>query len=70
MTAVADSAQFLHIQGTLLGGSPHWNNALPGPDNKSNAEDIGFVSALLGYLDSAYIIDRERIYACGYSNGG
>ena len=46
MTAVADSAQFLLVypQGTLLDGSPHWNNALPGPDNKSDAEDLGFVS--------------------------
>ena len=72
MTAVADSAQFLLVypQGTLLDGSPHWNNALPGPDNKSDAEDLGFVSELLAYLDSAYMIDRERIYACGYSNGG
>ena len=73
MDNVADSAQFLLVfpQGSLLDGdSPHWNNALPSPDNKSDADDLGFVSALLAHLDTAFLIDRERVYACGYSNGG
>nr|MBT4215116.1 hypothetical protein [Bacteroidota bacterium] len=72
MTATSDSFQFLLVypQGSLLGSDPHWNNALPGPDNKSDAEDLGFTSELLRLLDSAFLIDRERIYACGYSNGG
>ncbi|MCH1533449.1 MAG: hypothetical protein L7S65_00675, partial [Schleiferiaceae bacterium] len=72
MTATSDSFQFLLVypQGSLLGNDPHWNNALPGPDNKSDAEDLGFTSELLRLLDSAFLIDRERVYACGYSNGG
>lgn len=72
MTATSDSFQFLLVypQGSLLGNDPHWNNALPGPDNKSDAEDLGYTSELLRRLDSAFLIDRERIYACGYSNGG
>ena len=73
MDHVADSAQFLLVfpQGSLLDGDfPHWNNALPSPDNKSDADDLGFVSALLAHLDTSFLIDRERVYACGYSNGG
>ena len=72
MTATSDSFQFLLVypQGSLLGNDPHWNNALPGPDNKSDADDLGFTSELLRLLDSAFLIDRERIYACSYSNGG
>ena len=72
MRATSDSFQFLLVypQGSLLGTDPHWNNALPGPDNKSDADDLGFTSELLRLLDSAFLIDRERVYACGYSNGG
>ena len=72
MASTADAQSFLLVcpQGSLLNGSPHWNNALPGPDNKSDADDIGYLTKLLQALDNQYIIDRERIYACGFSNGG
>eukprot|EP01084_Bolivina_argentea_P128134 226536_1 len=33
-------------------------------------EDVGFIDTLLDTLESTYCIDRSRIYATGYSNGG
>ena len=48
-----------------------WNS---GPfnsgDNKSQADDLGFVEALIAELSSTYSIDMNRIYATGFSNGG
>ena len=60
----------VYPQGSCLEGVPHWNAALPGADNKSTADDLGFVEALIDQLDQDYLIDQDRIYACGYSNGG
>jgi len=71
MRSLADSENFILVypQGTLLDGSPHWNAGLDTPDNKSDADDFGFVEALLNELATNYNIDEERVYACGYSNG-
>ena len=57
-------------QGSLLEGSPHWNPSEPGGDNKSSADDIGFVEALLGAVQDAYPYNASRVSAVGYSNGG
>jgi len=71
MRSLADSENFILVypQGTLIEGFSHWNAALDSPDNKSDADDLGFIEALIGKLSSDYMIDLERIYACGYSNG-
>ena len=37
---------------------------------KNNENDIGFVNALIDSVSSKYNIDSDRIYACGFSNGG
>ena len=60
----------VYPQGSCLEGVPHWNAELPGPDNKSTTDDLGFVEALIGQLSEDYHIDLDRVYACGYSNGG
>ncbi len=72
MRATSESGNFILVypQGTLINGFSHWNAALNSPDNKSNADDLGFMEALISKLSSDYMIDPERIYACGYSNGG
>jgi len=71
MRSLADAEQFLLVypQGTLLDGFPHWNTAPPGGDNKSSADDLGFMDALLASLTNTYNIDANRVYATGYSNG-
>ena len=73
MRSLADQENFLlcYPQGSLDSyGSGHWNAALPGSDNKSTADDTGFVSAMITSISSSYQVDSTRIYACGYSNGG
>lgn len=50
----------------------NWNSGIsdhssyPTPD----VDDVGFINALIDTLNNHYSIDLERIYACGFSNGG
>ena len=81
MTNLVDIANengvvLVYPQGALLpGGSTHWN-AAPKRDgstsfiNKSNVDDIGFFSAMLDEINRNNILDLNRVYAIGYSNGG
>ena len=71
LRSIADTAGFILVypQGLPLDGSPHWNVAENGGDNKSNSDDFGFVTSLINELQSEYNVDTNRIYACGYSNG-
>ena len=48
-------------------GGRIWNSVGP-YDN--GTDDIGFTSAMIDELYADYAIDRSRVYACGYSNGG
>ncbi len=72
MRSLAESENFILVypQGSNLGGSPHWNTCPNGGDNKSDADDFGFIAALVNELSTNYSVDEERIYAAGYSNGG
>lgn len=45
-----------------IGDNPNW----PTPD----VDDVGFINALIDTLSNHYSINLERVYACGYSNGG
>ena len=72
MNLVADTAGFIVVypQGSNYdNGVSHWNSMIATEDNKSTADDIGFVSLLIDEISSNYNIDVERVYACGYSNG-
>ena len=71
MRSLADSGSFILVypQGTLLDGDPHWNAGLESDTNKSDADDFGFVEALIDEVSSNYRIDPGRVYSCGYSNG-
>lgn len=69
---ISDTAGFILVypQGLPLNdGSPHWNIAENGSDNKSDSDDFGFIEALINELSIGYNVDVNRIYACGYSNG-
>ena len=72
LRSVAETNTFILVypQGSCLEGSPHWNAFPNGPDNKSEADDFGFVEAMINQISSEYNIDHDRIYAGGYSNGG
>ena len=68
--AERDGSLVVYPQGTPIDGSTHWNAALPGGDNKSDADDLGYVRELVTRIDADYPLDLERVYATGYSNGG
>lgn len=72
LRSVAETNTFILVypQGSCLEGSSHWNACPNGPDNKSEADDFGFVEAMINQISSEYNIDHDRIYAGGYSNGG
>ncbi len=72
LRSVAETNTFILVypQGSCLEGSSHWNPCPNGPDNKSEADDFGFIEAMINQLSSEYYIDLDRIYAGGYSNGG
>lgn len=69
---LADEEGFVlaYPQGSFLHGSSHWNSAAPSDDNKSNADDFGFVEQLIDTIGASWDLDADRIYAAGYSNGG
>ena len=71
LSALAESDTFILVypQGSCSEGSSHWNPCPIGGDNKSTADDLGFVEAIIGDISSKYNLDMERIYAAGYSNG-
>jgi polyhydroxybutyrate depolymerase len=70
--SLANEHGFLLVypQGTEMNGVSHWNSALPGPSNKSTADDFGFIEAIITRLSNQHSVDAGRIYATGYSNGG
>lgn len=69
MNSVADEHGFAvcYPRGTNDNqGFPHWNAGL----NISTTDDVGFLTALAEYLQNEYILDSERTFSCGMSNGG
>ena len=68
--AEVDTFILVYPQGSCLEGSSHWNPCPTGEDNKSTADDVGFVESMISEISSNYSLDMERIYAVGYSNGG
>ena len=51
------------------GRNRHWHDCRD--DNQgSDADDVGFINALINELSISYAVDSRRIYATGESNGG
>jgi polyhydroxybutyrate depolymerase len=69
LNQVADASDFIVVYPS---GIPNWNSGIG--DNPSyptpDVDDVGFINALIDTMSNNYSIDIERIYACGYSNGG
>lgn len=72
MRSIAESDTFILVypQGSCVDGISHWNACPNGGDNKSTADDFGFIEALINQISSSHNVDLERVYASGYSNGG
>lgn len=70
MSSMADTANFIAVYPQALpdpndGGSTNWIHKDP-----TTVDDVYFVDALIDSIASNYMIDLERVYACGYSLGG
>ena len=68
--AAETGALLVYPQGSDLEGAPHWNPVPAGGDNKSSADDLGFIEVLLDEIAASYPYDARRVSAVGYSNGG
>ena len=67
----ADAEGFVVVHAEGLGVIQGWNAGdCCGTAASSDADDVGFVSALLDRLEDELCIDADRIYASGFSNGG
>ena len=70
--SIADDAGLIVIypQGTLLPatGQTHWN--VGGWTTSSTTDDVGFINAVINFLNNEYSINSKRIYSTGMSNGG
>jgi len=64
--AVADEAGFVVAYPEGINGN--WNDGRPGVN--SDADDVGFVRAILDAMSTTDAIDPKHIYATGLSNGG
>jgi polyhydroxybutyrate depolymerase len=57
-------------QARFTGNPRVWNDGSGhGAANMGNANDLGFISAMIDYLESRYSADPDRIYCTGFSNG-
>ena len=76
LTDIADEngVVLVYPQGSPLNGGPsHWNAAPFNSSsfvNKSNVNDLEFFLRLLDEVNQNNILDLNRVYAIGYSNGG
>lgn len=48
----------------------YWNDGQIGtPAELNNVDDVGFIEAIIEYLDSEFNINKKKIYSTGISNG-
>lgn len=66
---IADTANFVTVYpaalSSLIGTS--WNS---GTDPTQSADDVGFIDALIDTMKLLTNIDLDRVYVCGFSQGG
>jgi polyhydroxybutyrate depolymerase len=59
--------------GDSKGDRQNWNDcriAVQGNNSASQADDVGFINALLDWAEQHFAINQSRVYATGASNGG
>lgn len=67
LNAFSEKAGFIVVYPEGL--ERHWNDGRNVP-NKTNYDDVSFVSKLIDELEKNWNVDSKRIYATGISNGG
>jgi polyhydroxybutyrate depolymerase len=68
MDVTADSFGFIVLYPDAV--NHHWNIGLNGYKYHSSPDDVGFISALIDSLTTKYAVDKRKVYACGWSDGG
>ena len=63
---VSDTAGFLLVNPQGSGTSPYWNAGLSG----GSPYDVQFISDLIDSLGARFMVNSNRVYACGFGNGG
>lgn len=74
MRPIADTAAFIAIYPQ---GAIDYDGAEPGQDPSTSwihkapttHDDINFIGAIIDTLANEYLVDENRVYACGYSEG-
>ncbi len=70
---IADTAKLIIVYPEGLNGTsgnPVWNDCRADCTVNSDANDVGFISALINLINTEYNIDTTRVFATGFSNGG
>ena len=69
MRSVADTAGFIAVYPQAAidpnDGSNAWLHKAP-----TSHDDVFFIEAIIDTLSNVFFIDNDRVYACGYSEGG
>ncbi len=68
--AVADEEGFLVVYPNGIDGFWNVDDTCCGTAGTEQIDDVGFVRAMIDTLNAQTCIDRQRIYASGFSNGG
>lgn len=73
MNAVSDTSQFIVSWPQGAGIAPpgfSWADGRNTSADQAGIDDVGFIDKLIDTLAQDYSIDTNRIYLCGFSNGG
>ncbi|MFO0613627.1 MAG: PHB depolymerase family esterase [Polyangiaceae bacterium] len=69
MTPAADARGYVVVYADGLGKS--WNaGGCCGSSASNGVDDVGFVGAMIDFVEAHHCIDPKRVYAAGFSNGG
>ncbi len=70
---LAESEKFIVVYPEGMNGmfnKPTWNDCRGDCIVNSNADDVNFIETLISKISDNYVIDQNRIYVSGTSNGG
>lgn len=73
MNFVSNQNNFLAVYPQGIGNAPpgySWADGRNTTADQAGIDDVGFMSKLIDTLYNDYNIDTNRIYICGFSNGG
>jgi polyhydroxybutyrate depolymerase len=73
MNIVSNQNDFLAVYPQGIGNAPpgySWADGRNTTADQAGIDDVGFMSKLIDTLYNDYNIDTNRVYICGFSNGG